>query len=135
MKLSRNKSGFDAYLCTNRCRVAISVKHELILSMIDGKVCNVLSENKSTQTCFICKATKEMNSTVSAREPYQNMYQFGISSLHAYIRTMECLLNIAYRMNIGQWQVRGDKNKEIFKKQKEEIKGKFKENRSHYRQS
>lgn len=108
--------------------MTISIKHELILSMIDGKVCNVLSENKSTQTCFICKATsKEMNSQVITREPNPAMYRFGISSLHAYIRTMECLLNITYRMNICQWQVRGQENKDIFKKKKEEVKAKFKE--------
>lgn len=42
--------------------VAISVAHQMILSMIDGKVCNVLTANKSTQRCYICKATpKEMN--------------------------------------------------------------------------
>lgn len=108
--------------------VTISITHKMILSMIDGKVCNVLAENKSTQRCFICKATsKEMNSASMVREPDENMYQFGISSLHAYIRTMECLLNISYRMNICEWQIRGDKNKETFKKTKEEIKAKFKE--------
>lgn len=64
----------------------ISITRQMILSMIDGKVCNVLAENKATQRCFICKATsKEMNSASMVREPDENMYQFGISSLHAYI--------------------------------------------------
>lgn len=108
--------------------VAISIKHYLIMSMIDGKVCNVLTENKSTQRCFICKATsKEMNSLQPmVREVDESMYGFGISSLHAYIRTMECLLNISYRMDIREWQVRGEQNKKIVKKTKEEIQKKFK---------
>lgn len=110
--------------------VTVTITHHMILSMIDGKVCNVLAENKSTQRCFICKATsKEMNSTLMAREPDddESMYQFGISSLHAYIRTMECLLNISYRSGICEWQVRGDENKKTFKKNKEHIKKRFKE--------
>lgn len=106
----------------------IFVTHKLILTMVDGKVCNTLSENKSTQRCFICKATaKEMNLINIVKVPEESMYKFGISSLHAYIRTMECLLNIAYRLDICEWQVRGNKNKEIVKKKKEDITKKFKE--------
>lgn len=38
------------------------IKHELTLIMIDGKVCNALTENTSAQVCYICKATsKDMN--------------------------------------------------------------------------
>ncbi|XP_072375997.1 uncharacterized protein [Diabrotica undecimpunctata] len=108
--------------------VTISVTHQMILTMIDGKVCNVLSDNRSTQRCFICKATsKEMNTALITKEPDDNMYQFGISSLHAYIRTMECLLNISYRQDFCEWQVRGDNKKEMFKTRKDEIKKKFKE--------
>lgn len=54
------------------------------------------------------------------------MYKFGISSLHALIRTMECLLNIAYRLDIKVWQVRGNVNKDAFQKRKEAIIKKFK---------
>lgn len=96
--------------------------------MIDGKVCNVLSENSSTQRCFICKATSaEMNLNTKQRQPDRNMYEFGISSLHAYIRTMECLLNISYRMEFRAWQARGPQMQEMKKKRKEEIQKKFKE--------
>lgn len=105
----------------------IRVNHELIMSMIDGKVCNVIAENKSSQRCYICNVTsKEMNRNI-VNEPNEDMYQFGISSLHAYIRCMECLLNISHRLDISVWQVRGDANKEIVKKRKEIIKKKFKE--------
>lgn len=54
------------------------------------------------------------------------MYRFGISSLHAQLRIMECLLNIAYRKDIKQWQVRGADKKETVKKRKEDIIKKFK---------
>lgn len=105
----------------------ITVNHSLILSMIDGKVCNVLAENTSTQKCFICKATgKDLNSVNKQKIPDSQMYRFGISSLHAQLRIMECLLNIAYRKDIKQWQVRGADNKETVKKRKEEIIKQFK---------
>lgn len=105
----------------------ITVNHTLILSMIDGKVCNVLSDNSSTQKCFICKATgKDMNSVSQLKTPDSEMYKFGISSLHALLRTMECLLNIAYRLDIKVWQVRGNVNKDALKKRKEAIIKKFK---------
>lgn len=92
----------------------------MILSMLDGKVCNVLTENKSAQRCYICKATStEMNSNMEHRQPDRNIYEFGISSLHAYIRTMECLLNISYRMEFKAWQARGPQMQQMKKKRKE----------------
>jgi hypothetical protein len=40
----------------------VSVSHKMLLTMVDGKVCNVLAENSSTQRCYICKASPtEMN--------------------------------------------------------------------------
>lgn len=38
----------------------ISVKHELLLTMTDGKVCNALTETRSSQTCYICGAKPTM---------------------------------------------------------------------------
>lgn len=32
-------------------------------------------------------------------------YNFGLSTLHAWIRFFECLLHIAYRLEFKQWQV------------------------------
>lgn len=32
----------------------VSVKHELVLTMIDGKVCNAISDNNSAQKFYIC---------------------------------------------------------------------------------
>ncbi|KAL4710844.1 hypothetical protein ACJJTC_016128 [Scirpophaga incertulas] len=106
----------------------ITVTHSLILSMIDGKVCNVLSGNKSTQKCYICKAVgKDLNAINVMRTPDTDMYKFGISPLHARLRTMECLLNVAYRLDIKVWQVRGNDKKVAFKKRKEDIIKKFKD--------
>jgi len=40
----------------------ILVKHELVLSMIDGKVCNAILDNRLAQKCYIYGAgPKDMN--------------------------------------------------------------------------
>jgi hypothetical protein len=40
-------------------RKNITVKYELVLTMIDAKVCNPLANNPSTQRCYICEATSK----------------------------------------------------------------------------
>ena len=74
----------------------VEVKHELYLTMIDGKITSYLSDT-SAAVCDICKAKpSEMNNleAFSQREKNEEMYQYGLSSLHAWIRCMECLLHI-----------------------------------------
>lgn len=51
-------------------------------------------------------------------------FSYGISSLHAWIRCFECLLHIAYRLNLKVWRVEKE-NKEEFKRRKKELQDKF----------
>ena len=90
------------------------VEATLILCMIDGKVCNALSAYTSSQVCYLCGATpKTMNklNALSKHEVDLNMLALGLSPLHAYIRFMECLLHISYRLEIKKWYVSGEENK------------------------
>lgn len=67
----------------------IIVRYEMVLTMVDGKVCNAVTGNKSSQTCYICNATpKLMNNLDSVTERVENSdaFQFGLSTLHAWIR-------------------------------------------------
>lgn len=67
----------------------ISVQYKMVLTMVDGKVCNAVSHNKSSQTCYICRATpKQMNDidSVKQRVADSETFQFGLSTLHAWIR-------------------------------------------------
>ena len=98
----------------------IAVSHNMVLTMIDGKICNALTKT-STQTCYICKATpKLMNNleAVVAKEVDPSTFRFGLSSLHAWIRFFECLLHLAYRLEVKEWQIRGAEKKEIVAKRK-----------------
>lgn len=37
----------------------VVVKHDMIFSMIDGKVCNAITDTKSTQRCSLCGLTSK----------------------------------------------------------------------------
>lgn len=109
-------------------KLNFKVESTPILCMIDGKVCNALSAYTSSQKCYICGASpKEMNnlSALSERQVDESMLAFGISPLHSWIRCMECMLHIAYRMEMMTWCVRGEENKEKMKKKKEYIQNRF----------
>ena len=81
----------------------INVSYEIVLTMIDGKVCNSLSHTTSAQRCFHCKCTSKqfnkIDKMLQEKVDRENLV-FGISSLHAWIRFLECLLHISYKLDI-----------------------------------
>lgn len=96
--------------------------------MIDGKVCSALT-NTSTMTCFICKAKiSQMNNIVSVRQRpvEERTLKFGLSVLHAYIRCFECLLHIAYRLEIKTWKV-PKVHREAFEARKKTLQSEFRQ--------
>lgn len=97
-----------------------TIKYKLVLTMLDGKVCNVLTGTKSTLSCYICKATpKEMNNlNVKMKTPIIDNLDFGLSSLHAWIRFFECCLHLGYRMEIKCWQARKDNKSKMEERKK-----------------
>jgi hypothetical protein len=108
----------------------LSVSYICAVTMINGKVCNVLSDTSSAQTCYICKATpRQMNLIHEVMELPVNeeVLRFGLSSLHAWIRCFECLLHISYRLGINTWQVRGQQNKDIFEQRKRKVQADFRD--------
>lgn len=107
---------------------SLQVSHNMLFTMIDGSICNVISGTNSTQTCYICGATpKETNRRgIENRLPNESVYRYGLSTLHLWIRSFECLLHIAYRLPLKTWQVRGDNAKKIFAATKSNIQQKFK---------
>lgn len=108
---------------------SFNVKHKLILSMIDGKLCNNLSGTTSTLRCYLCKATsKQFNDIDKMIElPIVEDYlSFGISVLHAWIRLFECLLHVAYKLPAKTW--RSDQSTEhIIKQNRLRIQNEFRD--------
>jgi len=92
--------------------------------MIDGKICNILTNQKSSTSCNICGATpKQMNDlkTIKQLRCNEDNYKFGLSTLHCWIRFMECILHISYNIDFKEGSAKG--NNKILKQIK---KNKFK---------
>lgn len=99
----------------------VPVKSTLIFCMIDGKICNSVSSCVSTQSCYLCGAKpSEMNKTdvILRKTVNTSLLALGISPLHSWIRLMECILHISYKLNIKVWQARGTENQKIVQEKK-----------------
>lgn len=108
----------------------IKVNHILMLVMIDGKVCNAITDTLSTQRCYLCGATsKEFNSIdiMIARNANTESIKFGLSILHGWIRFFECLIHLSYKIPIKKWQARSDIEKQIVADTKSRIQKEFRQ--------
>lgn len=106
----------------------LRIDHQFHMTMLDGKTFSVISESAS-QTCGICSATpKNMNdlNLVKSFPINGNLFEYGLSSLHAWIRFFECVLHIAYRIPIQKWQARGA-DKDVVEQNKRSIQQKLRE--------
>lgn len=64
----------------------IYVQHILQLTMVDGKICNALTQTSSSK-CYICNAKPtQMNNIEKSLESevHKDRFEFGLSPLHAY---------------------------------------------------
>lgn len=107
---------------------SVEIHHELVCSMIDGKVCHVVTETKSSQTCPVCNASpKQMNKLelVSRRPNCTDHYKYGLSTLHAWIRFLQCVLNISYNLRFEKWSTRNPAHKKLRKDRKHAIQMEF----------
>lgn len=110
----------------------IEVHHKLMLTMVDGKVCQALTNTPSAASCYICKprtnpsAMNDLN-VIENKEIDEKALSFGLSPLHLLINTMECILHIAYRMKIKKWMIKGNENKKIYNDEKKRIYTELKE--------
>lgn len=87
---------------------SFQIHHQFHMTMIDGKIFSVVA-GSSSQTCGICGATPKVMNDLDAIKNLPlntNMYEYGLSTLHAWIRCFECILHIGYRLPIKKWQIR-----------------------------
>jgi len=108
-----------------------TISFELKMTLIDGKVLNILTGTNSTQSCPICGAKPMQFMTITDLESDNfipkspQALEYGVSPLHAWIRFFEFVLKIGYRIGINKWQVRGPEDKEKMSARKVEIQGKL----------
>nr|XP_047130034.1 uncharacterized protein LOC124809977 [Hydra vulgaris] len=109
----------------------IDVDNKIEITMIDGKAHTALSDvTDSSQCCSLCGVSpKEMNDIdkVLLKLHTQNGLQYGISILHAWIRTFECLIHIAYKVPVKKWSARLPADKQQIEMQKKKIQLAFQE--------
>ena len=105
---------------------SFAVEHKIEITMIDGKVQTTLSDKtKSSQCCSVCGLNPvRMNNFEAAKmkseEVGSECYAYGLSTLHMWIRFMECLLHIAYRLEFKKWQT-SKKQQHLFDTHKKRI--------------
>lgn len=76
-----------------------SVKHKIVLTMVDAKVCNAATNTTSTMKCYICGLTsKNFNNLNIKKDVNVEALDFGLSILHARIRFSNqfCISHISY---------------------------------------
>ena len=99
------------------------------MTIIDGKILNILTKTKSSLACPIFGATpqKFINIKESRSKeftPKPKTLQYGTCPLHSWIEFFECILHISSRHGIEKWQVR-DENRQVFNEREEEVQQRF----------
>ena len=71
----------------------VVIKHELILTLVDGKVCQHLTNTRSSSCCYICSPEtppSKMNNlkVIQEKQINHDYLQYSISPLHLFINTL-----------------------------------------------
>lgn len=107
----------------------INVKHNLLFTMIDGKTAQIVTHTPSAAVCYICgaKPTEMNNLELTLSKTVQaEAFKLGISSLHARIKFMECILHLGYNLPFQKWAATLE-NKQIKQQNKIRIQERFRE--------
>ena len=106
----------------------IEIQHTLLMTMVDGKVCNAATGTKSTMRCYICgQYSKDFNSLHKDFTENHDALKFGLSTLHARIRFFESILHLSYKLPIQKWQARSNEDKQLVNERKMAIQKRFKD--------
>jgi hypothetical protein len=70
-----------------------TVKYDMHMTVIDGKVCNAVSKNKSTQRCYITRFRKYAKDTASC---YVDLYDWYNMTCHLLYIHVKLLIHGAY---------------------------------------
>lgn len=105
-----------------------NVKYIMMFTMIDGKVCNAVTNTTSTMRCYICGLTsKDFNNLEMKKEAKPETLNFGLSILHARIRLFESILHLSYKLPVKKWQLRTDIEKAALKEKKKQVQDDFRQ--------
>ena len=88
----------------------IECKLNFHLTMLDGKAKNGATDHASTQSCFICQAKPNdfnnlTNFTSGKFSEDLDCLKHGISPLHQWIRCLDAILHLGYKLGTGRWRM------------------------------
>ena len=100
--------------------------------MVDGKVATALSDvTNSSQCCSVCCAKPtQMNNIPLLTQAHLlpgDGLKYGLSTLHAWIRCMECVLLVSFKLGIRKHRAGSVQDKVSFKLKKKTIQEQIKE--------
>ena len=104
------------------------VKHTMELTMVDVKVC--LTNITYTQRCYICSATSTDFNNLSKmyeQEADINVFEFGLSVLHARIRFLDFVLHLSCKLPIGRYRMETEEDRTKMAETKRLIQDAFRE--------
>lgn len=87
---------------------SVQVTFKFVMSLMDEKIYEIVND-RCQECCDICESTpEEMTNIENLAMGFQKKQEtviYGISPLKSWIQLLECLLNIAYRIDFRQWEV------------------------------
>lgn len=104
-----NLKGFDVIIDSADKDSIINCKFRMYLTMLDGKAINSLTNTNSSQTCYLCKSKPtEMNDLSNSKHSNisTDYLQYGLTTMHAWIKFLECVLNISYKLELKKPTIR-----------------------------
>lgn len=85
----------------------VRVKYIVTKTLFDGKCVNTLVGNTATCRCPMCLRTSHQFGNLNDDfEPNDSSLYFGLSLLHAEIKTFEHLIHLSYRLELKVWDIR-----------------------------
>jgi hypothetical protein len=126
-RLKREVENLIDFVLSNYPKITIS--YIGLFTMIDGKVLNELTKNRSSQSCPICHSTsQEMSRSNGDFHPKPGALQYGVSILHFGLPCFDLLCQIGYNQDIKKYNIRKtEEEKNTIKQRKRKVKADFRE--------
>ena len=105
------------------------VTYDLRMTMVDTKIVNILTDTPAPR-CSMCGASSKIVNDLEAVSRLEvTNTEFGISTLHCWIRVFEAILHVAYRLRLDDptHRVLGADRKAVVEATKRDIQGKFRQ--------
>jgi hypothetical protein len=115
------------YILMEQPKVSISFKG--LLTLIDGKILNELTENKAASSCPLChKTSRQMSKPDGDFTPKPNTLEYGASILHFGLRAFESICQIGYKQDVKKSHEKFSvEARKLMENREKKVKAQFKE--------